>query len=303
MPKTNKNFLNLTLSKTTSSFLSAIQVGSQLKIHSLYKNSANITIDNNYLLNLQFKDGLLATRAALVDLQGTDKEELKKRLKGVGKVEEDSICFSAIKFSFKESAVIDNTEEKVLQGISCSFEELKVKAKKMLNFLKLVECNSIFLNNILDNKISSFIDSDFEKKLYREVSSKLKELKRSLRKGNETIITDTLRDLIGLGPGLTPSGDDFSIGFYSIRKVLNQKFKLELINPKMLGNVSNFSFISTCLLNDIEESFYPEIFIRILGLILGFELEDFFEEFKKIKDFGHTSGEDLLAGILFGIIN
>ncbi|HDS09467.1 MAG TPA: DUF2877 domain-containing protein, partial [Firmicutes bacterium] len=291
------------LTRTTSSFLHTIQIGDTLSIKEIYNNSANILIDNSHVLNLSFKDGLLASKAAVVDLEGVNREDFKNRLRGEGSIVGEKLCFSNLHLSFKESSVFNNSEEDILKRITVDLVKFKENCHKFTNFLKLIEFESVFLNVVLKNKISYFKKDDFKYALFRKVSTVINKIRRDLKNGNlvEKKIIESLTALLGLGWGLTPSGDDFYTGFYTIRKILNQKFNIDMINPLILGDKNKISPLILNLLNDIEDSYYPEIIFKIIDLISGYEKECFFDDFRQVQEFGHTSGEDILAGVLFGI--
>jgi len=131
------------------------------------------------------------------------------------------------------------------------------------------------------------------------------EIISSMNQKDFSNILDTCGKLIGLGYGLTPSGDDF-VGaiFYSLRI-------FQTIYPEIQGlndtNLSTFlstqqfktNVISYCILKDMCFGEAPEACASFLCHLLftssSFELENSMIQLTKI---GHSTGWDTLAGIM-----
>lgn len=97
-----------------------------------------------------------------------------------------------------------------------------------------------------------------------------------------------LEDLLGLGKGLTPSGDDFLIGFLAANRLARRNVSLNL-------DFNRTNYIS------------GEFLRYALNGIFSEDLNEFLtKDISKIKNiisYGHTSGSDTLLGIYYAINN
>jgi Protein of unknown function (DUF2877) len=102
------------------------------------------------------------------------------------------------------------------------------------------------------------------------------------------------RRLLGLGYGLTPSGDDFVLGMIGI-------FYLEGLDLSELeGIITEYDNpFSRTMLEDALEGFYAE---PVLALLRHFSRGDCPPEaVRAVQAMGSTSGKDTVAGMLYGL--
>lgn len=121
---------------------------------------------------------------------------------------------------------------------------------------------------------------------------------RSSERGHVAAIdAQRLRALIGLGPGLTPSGDDY-LGGYLIALALTARFTLRdriwcALEPH-LGQLTND--ISRAHLGAAAEGFGNAALHQLLSAILVGADDQIRASFSQAIEIGHTSGWDALAG-------
>ena len=112
--------------------------------------------------------------------------------------------------------------------------------------------------------------------------------------------------LIGLGAGLTPSGDDFAGGVFFAIRTLQDAYRL----PDSSDNLFNLApyeaqtnLISFTLLQDLAQGYAVSPLHRLLTGILSAETFDFVQRsFARLTRLGHSTGWDLLAGVLTGLL-
>jgi hypothetical protein len=124
-----------------------------------------------------------------------------------------------------------------------------------------------------------------------------------------TRVAQAGKALVGLGPGLTPSGDDFLGG------LLFQLHHLSAVYPEVLrwerapvddlltwaGTQTNP--ISSALLRDHIEGHGSEpLHALVAQLLRGDEPEIMRMSVQRLLRIGSTSGWDLLAGVLMGML-
>lgn len=135
----------------------------------------------------------------------------------------------------------------------------------------------------------------------------INELASYLWKGDFSLLLETAIHLIGLGPGLTPSGDDFlsgfMIGYFNYLKFLNRDSLLArevfpLIAKRSLGQTNYLSYQQLLLASTGAGN---EIVEQLCLDILQADLDGVLLQLDNIINIGSTSGVDQLIGLLFGI--
>ena len=111
-----------------------------------------------------------------------------------------------------------------------------------------------------------------------------------------------LEQLIGLGYGLTPSGDDFLagvvMGFHKMQKHREAILLARHLYNKAQGKTTT---ISLAFYQALADGRVAEPYLRFLEMIGREEKTKRGNLFDRVTDFGGTSGWDTLAGIVFGI--
>ena len=115
--------------------------------------------------------------------------------------------------------------------------------------------------------------------------------------------------LIGLGPGLTPSGDDFVGGLLFMARHLNAAYPQE--RWWQGGNIGGFlahsetmtSRISHALLSDLAEGQSHESLHDLAEeLVVDDEKLDAASHVRRVTEIGQSSGWDILTGMLAGLL-
>lgn len=116
------------------------------------------------------------------------------------------------------------------------------------------------------------------------------------------LFADTLQQLIGLGLGLTPSGDDFLagiiMGFFRMGKKTEAKYLACYFNKAASDRTT---FVSLAFYRALAHGFVTEPYTQLLESIGSGERSQLERILKRIGELGATSGWDTLTGILFGI--
>lgn len=111
--------------------------------------------------------------------------------------------------------------------------------------------------------------------------------------------------LVGLGPGLTPSGDDFLVGFQAglwatapdeARRRFAQAFGAEV--EWLAGRTND---ISRGFLVDAAQGRVSESLIRLIEQLAGCDETGVRWAARRVLDSGSTSGADTLAGLLIAL--
>jgi hypothetical protein len=130
----------------------------------------------------------------------------------------------------------------------------------------------------------------------REIISKSERL---LESGRYADAADVLNDLSGLGPGLTPAGDDFLVGVLAAcKRWMNQP--PSSFGAFLAGAVSKTgkgrTWLSSELLKCAAGGEFAQSIRDVVTAAHGPELT---KAVARAASFGHTSGSDSLGGILW----
>jgi hypothetical protein len=110
------------------------------------------------------------------------------------------------------------------------------------------------------------------------------------------------RELIGLGPGLTPSGDDFLVGYlaalWSRRREEGMEALLEALPARLAGLLPSANAVSRQMLGDASLGRFPEVLVDAAQSLDG--AGDVGACALRALAIGDCSGADLLCGLLFG---
>ena len=138
---------------------------------------------------------------------------------------------------------------------------------------------------------------------------RVRELLPHCRRGDLHSALPLAEQLIGLGPGLTPSGDDFVGGLTFMTVHLNRAYPTERwleggdIQALLAGSESMTTRISHALLTDLAEGQSHESLHALVDSLFS-DAGDFcpYEHVRRVTEIGHSSGWDMLTGMLAALL-
>jgi len=110
-------------------------------------------------------------------------------------------------------------------------------------------------------------------------------------------------DLVGLGPGLTPSGDDFLVGLFTIIRL--ESSPCSIYQPlcesvikmmKPLTNDISYTTLKKAAYGQVRESIHS----LVCAMLSGTETESI-QALKKVLAIGSSSGTDIALGLISGL--
>jgi len=123
---------------------------------------------------------------------------------------------------------------------------------------------------------------------------------------NEPAILRCSDRLVGLGSGLTPSGDDLLGGMFFALRLLHQHYPdlcLHDYTSMTERYLKRTHFISYTLLNDLAHGHTVAPLHQLAnGLIGGRPIVDLYPCVSQLSRVGHSTGWDLLTGLLVGLL-
>jgi hypothetical protein len=128
----------------------------------------------------------------------------------------------------------------------------------------------------------------------------LDQLAAALPSGDVEVAGRVARRLVGLGPGLTPSGDDALIGLAAALHALRHSargFLHEAIGDAHVRTTA----VAATLLRHAAAGEFSERVQRLLAALLGDDDAAVAPAIERAMAWGATSGTDCLVGVLFGL--
>jgi hypothetical protein len=189
-----------------------------------------------------------------------------------------------------------NIWESILPSYTPNVEILKQNVMKVKEYINIHGVGGGIKKNFIPQ-------NPFE----AEVSNMLE--KRTLLLFNE-LINDRIPSafshavsLVGLGPGLTPSGDDFLTGLFTIFNMKNSPFypyrsfcEDVLKKARTLTNDISYMTLKKAANGKVRDSI-----ISLLNSILVEDDQDLILSLNKLLNIGSSSGTDIAYGIVFGM--
>ncbi len=181
------------------------------------------------------------------------------------------------------------------------------KAKKWSSKIEIKE--KTLSSRVRDNLFGSFLQKDFSTEKERnsvsqELRVRIQELIKSTKERDSSKVSENVKSLIGFGEGLTPSGDDFLVGFIAPLHFLDNSELYPLL--KKIKRIINLekektTFLSGKFLEYACQGRFPETILNLIETIFSRNRKEVKEAAKKCLDFGATSGRDTLLGVLAGL--
>ena len=266
---------------TTQFALSQLQKTGNIKIHSVYRKTVNLRCDGR-LLSLHPKDTPLSPVGMLTDMDETEFSSLGCSVEERVNFRGNAFSIRDISFSFKHV----KSEGTGLIPISRGRE--RALCRMISHALRVSPQNTVFCDLLLGGE--EYLSSPpavYAQKI-------LDSTKECLGRGDVSSAADSLTKLIGLGAGLTPSGDDFLCGILAALSMGGSCSELlPVLKIKILEKLP--------LTNDISGEFLrcacEGHFSRSIRELPNAESTD--EVVRSFSKIGHSSGADTLNGILF----
>ncbi|MDH5363273.1 MAG: DUF2877 domain-containing protein [Aigarchaeota archaeon] len=117
---------------------------------------------------------------------------------------------------------------------------------------------------------------------------------------SEEQLLDLAAELLGLGVGFTPSGDDFVAGLLASFNVLSYRAKKKPVVIEWEVLRSRTSWISARLIDYMQKRLVDETVERCIRSVAAGEKDAALDAVIDLASRGHTSGADISIGLLFG---
>ncbi|OCA88355.1 hypothetical protein A8F94_09935 [Bacillus sp. FJAT-27225] len=274
-------------------FLLAISTGFTGTVHSVFDRTINI---------LRQEDGELYTLAApTVDLApNTLIVDYTKSFKELQVRIQDSV------YSENNRLLIRNKLYKAdweTESWKCTMPPYPKDPRQLEQNIEIVKDSlSLFGKKGGIKPVGSY-GNMFENETSRLLEERIKSLLENLELGREAAAIEKARGLVGLGPGLTPSGDDFLVGLFAAFHFVdspasNYRGFAERVAgiAKPLTNEISYMAIKKASVGEVRESI-----VQLAMSVIGGSQKEVVERLKAVLSIGSTSGTDIAFGMLAGL--
>lgn len=263
-----------------SEILKMINQGIQYgKVHSVFNKTINLLTENEWMISLVTKNIDEAPFSILVDT-----EDFKKWQIAIGEnvlLNEKKVALNATSIDISRARSYD-----LKRGI---FNDNGSLIKENLEVVR-----RIITSKGPEEKYK------FESKALEMVVHRTTLLRKACLEENNEEIIRSCRSLLGLGQGLTPSGDDVMMGLFLVLGLENSPMKhLDFLLGKVIENrMEDTTDVSYHGLLRASEGYYRSILVKAVeAMAKEVSIEEIVMD---VLSIGHSSGRDLLYGILTG---
>lgn len=296
-----------------SSDLESLLKGQEVSgsVHSVFKNVINIKIRNNLIAILSKNVPMSPESIKLNELINFKNLNIEKDM---------TVIINKNEFKIEESKIIIYLNDYDYWNSSPCFEYKKAKLKDVIEKIKYLE-NYIYLNGDLDglssiifplgNSISTLnsyknIEVKNDNKYVKFIFERLVDFIKAIQNDDVNLNIYSSK-IIGFGPGLTPSVDDFISGLMISLIYVSEYFNYPLdeiynINNKIVNNIDNKTTeLSKQMLKNSASGKVAEVIRKLIVSILSDEnIVEIDKYIHDVNSIGQTSGSDILSGIYIG---
>lgn len=282
--------------------------GEQGRVHSVFTACINVIIGHENLITIGIEGGISHLPYCLLidncpELR-FDRLGLRKDMEVNITSQEIAIPEAGMRISLenvliyeskREPIKYEHRERQIRRNLDAAWQTLKEKGKK-----NGLGCECVVFQN-LNRKIAKdeYIRMDL---LCRRGVRFIKELIHSIEQNNTHRINSLLKELIGLGIGLTPSADDVIAGIAcSLFLAGRTDFSNTLSTFLASGNGMNTTLVSRESLKHIVGGEMSDAVYNMVQSVLMTTEKEVVENTEKVIKYGSASGTETAMGILLGV--
>ena len=266
-----------------SAWRTALQTPKTAKVASVFRRALNLQLDSGELLSI-FPVGSPNTPAGLIG-----SHTIGQVLCGVGETVELSIM--AIRFE-STTIVMDNCE-----FVTNSLGKCQLPLPSADHLEQLVQ--GVKAQAQQGSFYGAMTNDVFNTAQVTRLEHSRTQLKLAWTQTLIDEITEATRQLIGLGIGLTPSGDDYLVGLLLVlnHSAAADSFKLSAIKKTILDNLEATTSVSQAYLQAALERRYSEPLRDLLVAFTG-QADTYESALQTVLAHGATSGQDTCTGMI-----
>ncbi len=277
-------------SKNSIKILKTLQ--NEGRVHSVFKNSINILTPKKTLLTLLSKEKEIYRNPISIVIDEEDFANWHI-------LPSEKVIYKDNYLVFLNKDLYVNLGNKITWDSSFRYfgplsppHAIQKNIETLKFFIKVMKWNKGLLPLVID----AFPQSPFSKKMLPILTEIIE---------NDSIDLNGMEKIIGLGDGLTPSGDDFLSGFLIILYYFGRYLDIQNEINELISQILKEVYTKTTLISATfltlaakGEAFF--LLREIIKDLLGRRAFDM-ENIRLLIEYGGTSGASILAGLIFGI--
>jgi hypothetical protein len=275
------------------------------RVAGVYTSAANFSF-GKYLITLADKTQGNLSYGMLCDLSGID---LKTIINSGDPAQIDADSLRAGNGSFEIlfqvasvwspefRMLIEKKDIPFILANAGTIEQKLTQNKKMAGLAPLICTIPQILANIPADEMRFSI-------LEHTAYNSLRMMINAIRSQDENALESAIKSLIGLGIGLTPSGDDILTGLFGTLAITMKADKNWILNiykkaiSQMAGQTTD---VSLNYLTATGDGYYPERFSNLVATIIrSKDAKELDTPLKEMLRWGSTSGSEIVLGMLLG---
>jgi hypothetical protein len=260
-------------------------------VHSVYKSTINCIVDDR-IFSLQHQEMPITPLSINLDIPKRVFELIRVyRGDEVQFTKDGLVAFNSM-FTMKHAEVFDCD---LTEGtIPIDRAKIKLLTTQILQYIEKGEFGRI-AKSFKDNEV---IPLSFAGNYVSGVLLKLASSSSIVEIGS------LCAQLVGVGEGLTPSGDDFNCGMIAAQYYLRGHPYADALREQLIVQISRRINTTTVISKEFliyacEGKFSQMVKNVLIKCQMGMDVTS---EIIKIRDIGHTSGIDFLTGLYFGLL-
>ncbi|MCS3432662.1 DUF2877 domain-containing protein [Klebsiella sp. BIGb0407] len=260
------------------------------KVEQVFNKAINVLIDNQ----------LFTLLSSQLDNAPNSCRLLNKDLSALSIVRSDDFQISDGKISIGDKYWLSFSLCEVWQQPVISFTDDNTNKKNYQSFL-LKQIDR--LDFILTEAKGSLFNYQDDNLFYLAASEKLNQLRSHvvslLEKKQYRNLADVIRQFIGLGIGLTPSGDDYLVGLIAFLLLKNHPVNVAYPDfyQGIMQGIENTTPVSAITLKKALDNEYRENMHQLIQSLVDADETNIHLQFLNILNIGSSSGSDMLFGI------
>lgn len=277
-------------------FLAEIAKPVRWRVHSVFRRTVNILSDHNMLLTIANCDSTAAPYTLVCSASGFD-------ALGISAADDVEYAPKNVTIGNVLTLSLKNVFTTCSKVVTCAVDCQTLETSIELFRQRLVihgRSGSFFLDKVT----SSPFDQELKRRLYEGGQA----LQRAFISDDQDSMAEACGSLLGLGVGLTPSGDDYIVGFITAlfvnKHTAVRAQALACIAAGIAPSATNAISAAAVLAasherarQELSDVIYSALGRDSPGLLLSSRLS-FESSFDALIEIGSTSGTDMAAGIV-----
>jgi hypothetical protein len=277
-----------------------VKLGTHAQVHSVYRKACNLITDQGTLVTLLASDqghlpnGICCSSATPADWRAVIAPNLKVAIEG-GLLEID-----------EGRVTIDLSAAKTWDGTLAGVDVCSSATRRSLAYIWLIAFASAPAVGFASLLRSATPSCPLDRAMQSRLASTLPDLMDATQTFDATAVAHSLSRLVGLGPGLTPSGDDFIVGYLAALHSRRSwepciSALLDRLTPSVERLAGGTNIIARHFVLDALAGAFSERLSNLFRALSQHDEAKMRCAVAELLEVGHSSGADALVGMTFGL--